>query len=798
MDCQSVSSRPAQKKIALVTLFALILSSALSVAAQSTTGILLETWNGIGGVAVSNLTSNGNYPNNPSTRTWPGLFESPTNVADNYGMRARAYVTPPTTGNYTFWIAGDDNCELWLSTDANPANIRRIALVPDWTNSREWAKFGQQASASIALTAGQRYYIEALQKEGAGGDNLAVGWQGPGISGDAERPIPANRLTPWVIATAPAITTQPANVTVNQGQTATFFVVASGTTPTYQWRRNGSNISGATSSSYTTPATSAADNGAQFSVVVSNSAGNVTSNNAVLTVNVPPTITSQPLNQTVTVGQAATFSVSASGTAPLTYQWRRNGSAIGGATSQSYTTPGAVAGDNGVQFSVVVSNVAGNITSANAILSVNLPPTITTQPVSQTVNVGQTATFFVVASGSPTLTYQWLRNGFSITGATAPSYTTPPAVFGDHGAQFSVMVINSFGIVTSNNATLSVTQTPPDIIIPPAHQTALVGQTATFSVTATGSPTLTYQWRRNGTNIPGATNTTYTTPTLTAADNGGMYSVVVTNPFGSIASQNGDLTVLSPAVIVTQPANRTVNVGQTAAFTVTATGSALTYQWRRNGAAIPGATSSTYTTAATVMGDNGAQFSVVVSNALSNATSANALLTVLAITTNSRKIAISGELMDASGNPLGYPNPVNVDAVIRLMSDSVAGTTLYTEEFRASANKSIRVSNGLFVARLGEGTTTGNLQQVVTNNAHMWVEITIDDGSPDALTPRTPLTASAYALGGIPSVAASAQVLQGAGNPNTLGMSAEIGSTYVNTVDNTTWFRLNQAWKLMD
>src|SRR5207245_1341094 len=125
---------------------------------------------------------------------------------------------------------------------------------------------------------------------------------------------------------------------------------ASGTAPlSYQWRKNGTAISGATSASYTTPATTTADNGAQFTVVVSNSAGSVTSNAATLTVNaavVPPSITTQPASQTVTAGQSATFSVAASGTAPLSYIWRPNGSTLTTATSAMPSTPATTQGEN--------------------------------------------------------------------------------------------------------------------------------------------------------------------------------------------------------------------------------------------------------------------------------------------------------------------------------------------------------------------------------------------------------------------------------------------------------------------
>src|SRR4029077_20156839 len=126
-----------------------------------------------------------------------------------------------------------------------------------------------------------------------------------------------------------------------------------------------------------------------------------TSNAATLTVNpapVPPSITTQPASQTVTAGQTATFTVAASGTAPLSYQWQKNGSPVG-ANSPSYTTPATTTGDNGAQFTVVVSNSAGSTTSNAATLTINVPPSITPQPASQTVTAGQTAPFTVAATG---------------------------------------------------------------------------------------------------------------------------------------------------------------------------------------------------------------------------------------------------------------------------------------------------------------------------------------------------------------------------------------------------------------
>ncbi len=156
--------------------------------------ILREWWEGISGTAVSDLTSNANYPDYPTGSEEITSFEGPMDWAENYGTRIRGYIHPPASGDYTFWIASDDNSELWLSTDTEPANVTIIAYVPSWTNSREWTKYAEQQSSSIPLTGGQKYYIEALQKEGSGGDNLAVAWQGPGIT---QQVIDGSYLSPW-------------------------------------------------------------------------------------------------------------------------------------------------------------------------------------------------------------------------------------------------------------------------------------------------------------------------------------------------------------------------------------------------------------------------------------------------------------------------------------------------------------------------------------------------------------------------------------------------------------------------
>ena len=440
---------------------------------------------------------------------------------------------------------------------------------------------------------------------------------------------------------APTITTQPAAQSVTEGQTATFSVTAAGTAPLiYQWQKNSTDISGATSSTYTTPATSITDNGALYSVVVFNGAGTVISNQATLTVSAAtgvPAIGTQPASQTVAAGQTASFSVIATGNGPLTYQWKKNGTDISGATSSTYTTPVNSSADTGAMYAVNVSNGAGTVTSSNATLTVSAAPgapVIGTQPANQSVAAGQTAKFSVTATGNGTLTYQWQKNGTDISGATSSTYTTPITVIGDTGAQYSVVVGNSADKVASSKATLTVTAAAvaPAITTQPANQSVTEGQTATFSVIATGTGTLTYQWKKGDTAIPGATSSTYTTPATSNADNAAVFTVVVTNGTGSATSSNATLTVNVPPAITVQPTAQTITAGAMATFSVTATGTGtLSYQWKKNGINITGgtgATTSSYTTPAMGYAGNGAVYSVVVSDSAGTTTSSTATLTV--------------------------------------------------------------------------------------------------------------------------------------------------------------------------
>jgi hypothetical protein len=181
--------------------------------------VMRQWWANITGTGVTDLTNHANYPNKPTGSELLDLFEGPTNWADNYGSRLYGWLTPPQSGDYTFWMASDDYGELRLSTDADPANTRVIATVPGWATSQEWGKYPAQKSAVITLQAGQKYYIQAVMKEGTGGDNIAVSWQGPGIA--TQEVIKAQYMDTFALPPLQAFSPSPANGAVDTPQALT-------------------------------------------------------------------------------------------------------------------------------------------------------------------------------------------------------------------------------------------------------------------------------------------------------------------------------------------------------------------------------------------------------------------------------------------------------------------------------------------------------------------------------------------------------------------------------------------------
>ncbi|MGX7690079.1 hypothetical protein ACWA1C_23125, partial [Flectobacillus roseus] len=389
------------------------------------------------------------------------------------------------------------------------------------------------------------------------------------------------------------ITDDPETQTVCEGTAVTFSVTATGDITGYQWYKNGQILTGATSSTYGITAQTSM-NGDKYSVVVKGTCGDVTSTEATLNVNALPSISTQPVGATKCVGEAYTFSVSASNAS--TFQWMFNDVDISGATNATYALTNICKSCNEGAYKVRIQGAGACLSSSivsNVVnLVVNTPVSITSQPTEQNVCNGSTATFRVKAQGDIT-GFQWYKNEVAITGATDSTYSVVGSTNGD---KFKVEVKGLCGNVISNEVLINVTPTPI-ISQQPLSATKCVGESMTFNVTANNAGS--YQWQYKGVNIAGATSASYTRNIVCPDCDGGAYRVIV---FGqgvcssnAVNSDEAILTINTPITITQQPQETSVCVNFNATFSVNATGTIQGYQWYRNGVKIDGATASTYT-----------------------------------------------------------------------------------------------------------------------------------------------------------------------------------------------------------
>ncbi|MEK9136592.1 MAG: immunoglobulin domain-containing protein, partial [Bacteroidota bacterium] len=329
-----------------------------------------------------------------------------------------------------------------------------------------------------------------------------------------------------------------------------------------------------------------------------------------------PTITSQPTNQTVTAGQTATFSVTATGTPPPTYQWQKNNVDITGATATSYTTPTTTLADNGVSFRCRVTNSVGTAVSNSAILTVNPAP-----------NSGNVVSNPGFESGSAS--WSFFTNGTGTFSAVSPG-----------------LVGNQAGKLAFTSGGTNIQLFQAGLVLQPNTQYILsfkaysnTGHDVSVSVQKHTSPYTSYGLQGRVFDLTTSTadySVQFTTSGFSGTVNDARLMFWFA-PYAANADQYffdevvlGIVGTVGGPTITTQPSNQSVFVGQTAAFNVTTAGAApLSYQWQMNNVDIPGATSASYTTPATIMADSGATFRCLVSNIAGSATSNQATLTVL-------------------------------------------------------------------------------------------------------------------------------------------------------------------------
>ncbi|MGK5081587.1 DUF3500 domain-containing protein [Janthinobacterium sp. HLX7-2] len=321
---------------------------------------------------------------------------------------------------------------------------------------------------------------------------------------------------------APKIISQPASVSIATNSSAVLSVIVDGTSPTFQWYKDGATVTDATAANYTATAAGT------YYVVTTDTHGSVSSANVVVTVTSLPQIVVQPISATILTGSSQTLHVDASG-GGLGYQWSKDGVTITGATQASYAVTAAGS------YAVVVTNASGSVTSSAASIAVSATlaaPVFTTQPVSLTVNSGAKATLNAAATGT-SIAYQWLLNGVAIAGATDHSFSVPVASSANAGT-YTVTVTNTAGKVTSNSATLTVNtltagiNTNAVVNAANAFLDTLSASQKTVATVSTDATTVLFSYTLDNaiqwTNLPGnrhglrLNSTTLTTAQLAAAN----------------------------------------------------------------------------------------------------------------------------------------------------------------------------------------------------------------------------------------------------------------------------------------
>lgn len=462
------------------------------------------------------------------------------------------------------------------------------------------------------------------------------------------------------VVVSPDVTNQPDATTKNVGETATFSVSVSGDSPSYRWYRYYGGlwtaISGATGTSYITPALTMDDDGAYYRCKASNSCGYEYSRSALLTVKRPVSVTDQPDDVTKCPGKGITvsFSVTVSPSTDIGYQWQLNTgsgwSDILNATSSTYSryfNP-LTTSYNGYAYRChIINNLGDDVISNTAYLYVNSPPSGSTQPVSAEKRTGESVSFSYTATGTAPISYQWKKwNGSSwanISGATGTTYSISSIALADSG-YYRCMATNTCGSAYSNTATLTVYE-PLSITTQPANVTECEGFIGDVMYAVEGLPSSgkTYQWQvmepaGSFVNIPegsGGKEDTLVIPfdPLTIDYNGYAYRCILYDPFGdSLVSNSAYLYVDEVPAVTSHPSSATKDVEESVTFSVSATGTPpLAYQWQENGGSgwtgISGETGTSLTIVSVDLIDAG-DYRCLVGNACDTAESNAATLTV--------------------------------------------------------------------------------------------------------------------------------------------------------------------------
>lgn len=469
--------------------------------------------------------------------------------------------------------------------------------------------------------------------------------------------------------TAPTIASISNSQTLKQGQSLTLSVSVNGTAPfTYVWKKGATTITGATTNIYTIESLSTTDAGS-YTVTVSNSVGAVTSPAILIDVTpaVAPSIYSSPSNTNLTTGNTLNLYVSASGSDPMKFVWKRDGVEVGTTTYGSYSKSNAQTSDSG-SYTVTVSNAAGSVTSSPFTVTVSAltAPVFSPHPGSTTINAGEYLWLTTGVTNSSGVAYQWYKDNVAIPDAIYSSYTKSQAQPTDAG-NYTVKASNAAGTTTSNVAVVTVRAAvaPTSATISPNAITVTTTESLNLYVSVQGTSPFTYQWKKDGVNIPDATSSSYWRSNVSASD-AGSYSVSVSNSAGTTTSNSVSVSVgNAPAAVITQhPSSITVYPGMEASFSVSVSGNgSFTYQWKKDGVAIAGTNSSYFYVRNGAAASDAGIYTVEITTPQGTIASRPASLTVLpeVAPTISRgpgaQSIVQGQGLELDADVWGYPTP---------------------------------------------------------------------------------------------------------------------------------------------
>ncbi|MFO0974391.1 MAG: immunoglobulin domain-containing protein [Phycisphaerae bacterium] len=356
-----------------------------------------------------------------------------------------------------------------------------------------------------------------------------------------------SRLASLTVRNKVHITQQPVGTTACAGAPLNLSIGATGDAPlSFQWKRNGQDVPGATSATLHVQSASSSDSG-NYTCVVTNPCGSLTSAAAVVSFSSAPIVTTQPAaDQTVCIGRSFSLVVAVPATPVVTFQWKKNGNIIPGATTATFSRSSAATSDAGT-YTCLLQNVCGSIETSPAMVDVRPALVITSQPANQVGCLGGTAHFTIGVNLPEDSRFRWrkgtteLVSGPNISGIDTATLTLTNLAASSAASNYNCLVAGPCNTLTSNSAGLRVDD-PPSVTANPTDRTAAVGGSATFSLQARGGAPLKYQWRKNGTNIPNATASSYTV-TPVATGSAGNYDCVVMNNCGSATSTAAHLTV---------------------------------------------------------------------------------------------------------------------------------------------------------------------------------------------------------------------------------------------------------------